>query len=353
MSDKYIGMDVHQATIVMGVTDAKGKHLMESIVETKASTIREAIKGLTGTLHVTFEEGTHAQWLYDLLRPWVAELIVCDPRKNKLLQSGKKADKVDAWKLADLLRAGLVTPVYHGEQGMRVLKELVRNYDCLVQDSIRMMNRLKAIFRSRAIPCAGPKIYKVANREQWLKLLTDSGARMRAEHLYQQLEYLQPLRKAAKRLMLVESRKHQASQLLKQIPSLGPIGVAQILAAVTTPYRFRTKRQFWAYGGLGLRTETSAEYKIVQGEVRKSTKPALTRGLNPNYNRTLKSVFKSAATRASSRGPFKKFYENSIAKGIRPTMARLTLARKIAAITLVLWKKGVRFDSKKLTNPSI
>lgn len=123
MSDKYIGMDVHQATTAIGVADAQGRHLMESIVETKASSIREVIQGLSGTLHVTFEEGVHAQWLFDLLQPHVAKLVVCDPRRNKLLQSGNKADKVDAWKLADLLRANLLRPVYHGQQGMRILKE--------------------------------------------------------------------------------------------------------------------------------------------------------------------------------------------------------------------------------------
>jgi transposase len=352
MNDKYIGLDVHQSTIVMGVTDEKGKQLMQSIVETKASTIREAINGLSGTLHVTFEEGTHAHWLYDLLRAQVASLVVCDPRRNKLLHCGNKADKVDAWKLANLLRAGLLTPVYHAEQGTRTLKELVHSYEGLVQDSTRVMNRLKALFRSRAIPCTGRKIYQVAQRKQWLDLLTDAGARMRAEHLYQQLEYLQPLRQTAKRLMLAESRKHSASKVLRQIPSLGPIRVAQILATVTTPHRFRTKRQFWAYIGLGVRTESSAQYQIIQGQVRKSDKLASTRGLNQNYNRTLKYVFKSAATRARGTGPFKRSYERSLSKGIRPTMALLTLARKIAAVTLVLWKKGERFDSKKLTSPT-
>lgn len=86
---------------------------------------------------------------------------------------------------------------------------------------------------------------------------------MRAEHLYRQLEYLQLLRKEARRLMITESRKHPACKILLQIPSLGSIGVAQILAALNTPYRFQTKRQLWAYAGLGLRTETSAQYQIV------------------------------------------------------------------------------------------
>jgi transposase len=349
MKDKYIGLDVHQSTIVMAVADAQGKHLMESVIETKSDTISEAIQGINGILHVTFEEGTHAQWLYELLRPHVAELVVCDPRRNKLLHAGNKADKVDAWKLTDLLRAGLLTAVYHGAGTPQALKELTRSYQGLVQDSTRVMNRLKAMFRSRAISCSGSKIYQVAKQEQWLQLLTDPGARLRAGHLYQQLQSLQELRKEARREMLAEGRKHPAHLILRQIPLLGPVRVAQILATVSTPHRFRTKRQFWAYAGLAVQTRASAQYQLVQGQLRKSAKPTATRGLSPNYNRTLKYVFKSAATRGSALEPFQTFYQHRVAQGIPPAMAHLTLARKIATLTLVLWKKGECFDPEKVT----
>src|SRR5690349_4530100 len=70
-------MDVHQSTISVAVRDANGKLVVECILETKASTIVEFIRGLTGTLYVTFEEGTSAAWLYELLQPHVAQVIVC------------------------------------------------------------------------------------------------------------------------------------------------------------------------------------------------------------------------------------------------------------------------------------
>src|SRR2546430_530119 len=88
-------MDLHQATISVAVRDAAGKLVMESIVETKAATILELIRGIHGSLWVTFEEGTSAAWLYDLLRPHVAQLVVCDPRRNALLKAGNKNDRVD------------------------------------------------------------------------------------------------------------------------------------------------------------------------------------------------------------------------------------------------------------------
>src|SRR5437879_991682 len=114
-SEKYIGLDVHQATISVAVLDAAGKFVMESILATKAATILEFLAGLRGTLSVTFEEGTWAAWRHDLLKPHVAKLVVCNPRKNALLKDGNKSDRIDARKLAELLRLDNLKPVYHGQ----------------------------------------------------------------------------------------------------------------------------------------------------------------------------------------------------------------------------------------------
>src|SRR5262244_441697 len=198
---KYIGMDVHKEAIVIAVLNDGGKLAMESIIETKASTLLQFIHGVRGELHVTWEEGTWAAWLYDLLKPQVQQVLVCDPRRNALLKEGNKSDKVDARKLADLLRTGMLRPVYHGEHG----------------------------------------------------------------------------------------------------------------------------------------------------QLQRSKKPQPIRGLNRNHNHEMKEIFKGAATRASCGvGPLRDFYVTLLDKGMKPEMARLTLARKIAAIALTLWKKEERFDAEEL-----
>lgn len=346
---KYVGMDVHKATISIAVRDAAGKLTMESIIETKAATILEFIHGLGGGLSVTFEEGTGASWLYDLLKPHVGEVIVCDPRKNALLRGGSKNDKVDARKLSELLRAGLVYPVYHGEQGVRTLKELARSYLTITKDQTRVMNRIKGVYRSWGIPCTGRNVYLALQRKEWLEKLPDPGIRRRADRLYEQLDHLRPLRQEARKELVAESRKHPACVLLRQVPWLGPIRAALAIALIQTPHRFRTKRQLWAYSGLALDTRVSGEYRYVNGELQRSGKRSTPRGLNDNHNHDLKNVFKGAATRGSaSAGPFHDFYTALLAKSMRPSMARLTLARKIAAITLAVWKKGERFDGKQL-----
>jgi Transposase len=171
---KYIGLDVHQATISVAVLDSAGKLVMEAILETKAETILQFVRGLRDSLHVTLEEGTCAAWLHDLLKPHVTGVLVCDPHKNALLKSGNKNDRIDARKLADLLRTGLLSPVYHGEAGVRTLKELARSYLAITCDLTRVMNRLKALYRSWAIPCVGEQVYAIkrvlglSNQGVWL-----------------------------------------------------------------------------------------------------------------------------------------------------------------------------------------
>jgi len=348
-SEKYIGMDVHQATISVAVLDAQGKTIMESILETKASTLLEFLGGLRRTLNVTFEEGTWAAWLYDLLKPHVAKVLVCNPRKNALLKHGSKSDKIDAQKLANLLRLNDLKPVYHGETGVRMLRELARSYLAIVKDLTRVMSRVKAVYRSWGIPCGGRDVYYTRHRKQWLDKIQEPGVRRRAERLYQQLDMLQHLRQQARRELLAESRKHTITAKLRQIPSLGPIRSALAVALIQTPNRFRTKRQLWTYSGLGLETRDSGEYHYVKGQVRRRKKQKFIRGLNRDYNHDLKGLFKGAALRATMLpGPFQDFYQRSLAKGIKPTMVRLTLARKIAAITLTVWKKGENFDADKV-----
>jgi len=180
---KYIGLDVHQEAISIAVLNGAGKLVMESIIETQAITPVQFLQGLRGELHVTLEEGTWAAWLYDVLQPHVHELVVCNPRRNALLKEGSKSDKVDARKLAELLRAGLLRPVYHGENGLRTLRELARSYQTISKDLARVMNRLKALYRGWGIPCAGTQVYAPRYREQWLSKIAQAGVRRRAELL--------------------------------------------------------------------------------------------------------------------------------------------------------------------------
>jgi transposase len=345
---KYVAFDVHKSTIVIAVLNFEGKMISQAIIETQASAIGDFLRGLSGTIHLTFEEGTHSQWLFDLARPLVSKLVVCDPKQNFFLKAGNKSDKIDASKLAHLLRAGLLKEVYHGQSINQTLKQLTHSYDCVTADTTRIMNRVKALFRSRAVACSGRDVYYKRNRAEWLNKLSDRGLRLRAEALYQQLDLLRLLRRDAKNAMIREAKKETAFKLLSGVPGLGPVRVSQIIASLGSPHRFQTVRQLWSYCGLGVVSRSSADYEIREGEVIRRQKAGQSRGLNRNYNHRLKVVFKSAAIEALKEESIREIYERQVKKGIRPEMARLTIARKLVAVSLAMWKKGEEFEAKKM-----
>jgi len=350
-TSKYVALDVHQATTVASVREERGRVIARSVLPTEEAALVEFFRGMRGAIHVTFEEGTQAPWLHDLLAPLVDRVVVCDRRGQPRL--GNKGDQVDADQLSELLRRGGLRAVYHGSPHRATLKELTRTYRTLVEDTTRVMLRLKALFRARGIPTPGATVYHPSERRHWLASLPDPGGRFRAETLYATLDVLRALRPKAKAAMLTEARQDPAWPILRTIPFLGPVRVALLLATMDTPWRFRTKRNLWAYAGLAVVTRSSADYTLVAGQPVRRRRPPLTRGLNRNHNRILKDVFKGAATAATARpGPLQDFYHGVVARGTREELARVTLTRKLAALTLHLWKRGERYDPTKLTTPA-
>ena len=113
MGLRYIGLDVHQDTVSAVVLDQQGKLMMQSVIATRAAAILDFLHGILGTLHVTFEEGVHSAWLYDLLQHRVARVIVCDPRKNKLLKSGNKV------RCKATRRCRRIDPTHYNESSIR------------------------------------------------------------------------------------------------------------------------------------------------------------------------------------------------------------------------------------------
>lgn len=347
-TSKYVALDVHQASTVASVREQSGRVIARTVMPTEERAVVEFFGGMRGAVQVVLEEGTQAQWLHDLLEPLVDRVVVCDLRGRP--RQGNKGDRVDADQLSEQLRCGELRAVYHGSSHRAAVRELTRGYQNLVEDSTRVMLRLKALFRARGIRTPGRRLYDVSARQQWLARLEERGVRSRAEGLYAELAVLQELRPKAKAAMLAEASRDTAWRVLRGIPFLGPVRVAQLLAAMQTPWRFRSKRNLWAYAGLAVVTQSSSDYEIIGHRVVRRARSPLTRGLNRNHNRVLKDVFKGAATAATGRpGPLRDFYDGMLERGMRPELARVTLARKLAALTLRLWKRGEHFDPSRLT----
>jgi transposase len=345
--DRYMGLDVHVQSCTLAVMSSTGKHLQEQVLETQGKVLVEAVSGIAGRRHLCVEEGELSAWLYELLEPYVEQLVVVQPP----LRQGTKSDAIDAWWLAEQLRVGAACKrVYKPPQRFSALREAARGYQIAVQEMVRAKNRLNALYRSRGITGGGEAIYEATKRASWLDRLP-AAHRALGEQLSEQLDARVASHERAEAWLLCEARKLPEGGRLMSVPGLGPIRAAQVVAAVVAPERFRTKQQFWSYCGLGLVTRSSSDWTkddSTQRWVRRSTRQP--RGLNRNRHPVLKAVFKGAALTVISsmpRHPLHEAYQRQVAAGCKPHLARLTLARRLAAATLAVWKHKEEYNAAK------
>jgi transposase len=226
------------------------------VVETNGKVLVEFIKGIAGTKYVCLEEGTHSEWLYELFKPQVQEIVVVQPRES----AGQKNDSIDAWALAEQIRQGKIQrPVFKAPGIYSELRAAVRAHQALVSDSVRAKNRLKAIYRSRGLPGLGTEVYKPDQRETWLKKLP-SHRRKLAEILSNELDVVTEVRASVEQWLQEEAAPCAIVKLLTTAPGIGTTRAAQIVAIVVSPTRFRTRQQFWSYCGLGIVTRSSSDW---------------------------------------------------------------------------------------------
>lgn len=341
--ERFIGLDAHLSSCTLVVVGPSGKRLKTEVLETDAGTLIDFLRGVRGTRRLCLEEGTMSQWLHEVLSPHVRELVVMGAAQKK---KGQKSDARDAFSLANKLRLGdLEMAVYKGQGAFRLLRELSRAYAKVTGDVVRTKNRIKALYRARGISTAGRTVYSDAHRDRWLKKLP-AASRPAAEQHYTILDAVEAVKKTSQSALLAESHRHAISRKLETIPGMGPVRVAQAMAIVVTPNRFRTKRQFWSYAGLGIVMRTSSDW-IRQEDHWVRSQVATPRGLNQQSHRLLKSIFKGAATSVILQkpdSPLGMLYARLVAGGTKPNLAKLTLTRKIAAVFLALWKKEEEYD---------
>ena len=344
--DRYVGLDAHAQTCTLAVMGPTGRRLTSSVVETNGNALVEAIRSIPGRVHLCLEEGTQSAWLYEILEPQVAEITVTVPEKSK----GSKDDLKDAWKRANEIRTGAIgTRVYKAPKHLTALRSAATAYRMATQDVVRVKNRLKTVFRSRGI-LVESDVYVARSRTKWLKQLPD-GHRELAEWLGRELDTLVPLREEAEERLLKEAKTHPIARTLSTAPGLGPVRTAQLVAIVATPHRFRTSRQFWSYCGLSVVTESSSDWVADRRGQWVRAAVQQTRGLTRKRQPVLKAIFKGAATTVITQlvgHPLHADYHRRLQAGIKPNLAKLTLARRIAAIVLSMWKHEEVFDPARL-----
>ncbi len=344
--DRYIGMDTHSQTCTLRALTPSGKEVTRQVVETNGAALVQAIRSIPGTKHVCIEEGTQSAWIYELLKNEVDELVVTMPARR----AGQKDDARDALGLAEGLRTGAIRQrVYKACGPYSELRAAVRSYVLLREDVSRAKNRLKALYRSRGIATPGDEVYRPDRHLQWERLLPPPQQHSAAV-LFSQVESLMDLWTTAAERLMTASKPHAMVKTLATAPAIGPIRAAQIVATVVTPHRFRTSRQFWAYCGLAIAMRSSSDWvRDRQGQWARSKK-FQTLGLNRNRQPALKAVFKGAAHQVAvqmTSHPLHADYQRLLDAGTKPNLAQLTIARRLAAAVLAMWKKEEVYDPDK------
>jgi transposase len=346
--ERYLGLDVHAKSCTLAVISPAGKKLKDLVIETNGRALIEAIRTIPGRKHLCMEEGTQSAWLYEILQPHVHELVVTTIPKSR----GKKSDKADAYQRAEeLLRGTIDRPVFKSPQTYTRLRELARSHRVTVRDRVRVQARLKAVYRSRGIPCGGPAPYRMRQRSEWLEKLP-APCRRRALHLYTHLDFLIEQERTIEAELLKELSKHPIATTLQTCPGLGPIRVARLLPIVITPHRFRTRQQFWSYCGLGIVMRSSSDWIQTPDKTWRRAWVQQTRGLSKQHNAELKALFKGAATTVTTQRtetPMRADYRRMLENGIKPNLAKLTLARKIAATVLRMWKDEEVYRTERIS----
>ena len=285
--ERYIGLDVHAASTTFAVIGESGKRLGSHVVETNGQALVEQLKTIPGKKHVCLEEGTQSAWLYEILSPHAEEVIVAMVSESR----GQKNDERDAFHLAEQLRTGAIkTRVFKEVGEFKTLRELGRTHAMIVQDVVRIQNRIKALLRSRGVAVSGKSVYSEKGREEFLEKLPDAS-RGAAKTLYEQYDAVEEIRRQAEKDLVVEAHQHPMSRVLESCPGLGPMIVMR-----SASDWIRTKDGGW----------TRAEH-----------------GLNLNHHHTRKNTFKGAATTVLTQletEPFHPDYQRLSAAGTKPNL---------------------------------
>lgn len=318
--EHYIGLDAHSKTSMFVVLNAKGQETVAQRINTTEREIEKFLGSLKGVKRLTFEESQISRWLHVVLKDQVDELVVCNPcflAKRR----GPKNDYADAQHLAQQLRGGFLTPVYHDDSFLYDLRKIVNSYENLNGDLIRAKNRYKALFTSRAIDVQGTKVYKDTS----LVELLDPASQFVAHNLFAQIQQLIEAKAEYKIRFEENARSQKQIKALTSLPGISSVRANIIAAAVCDPRRFSSKYKFWSYCMLVKHDQQSDGKSYGKVSIFGKT--------------SLKNVFMSATLEIlKTDNELHRYYEEQKQKGRDHRAARKNLARRLAAIALAVMK---------------
>ncbi len=330
MSTLYVGLDIGSSSFHQLIMLPDGSTTINRRCQMSEANLHTAFAGLGADVHVHLEAGELAPWVRSIIAPAVKRVVIFHPQTNAwIAKDPNKGDRIDAFKLADLLRMNRFTEVYYAtDEARRSFKQLVQHYDELTGQQARIQCRIKARLRVQGIIRRDASLFSTAGREPVLQQVTSADLRAALTQLYDLLDQAREAQRQARELMLRAARAFPEIKLLQTAPGVGPIGACRFSAYVQTPYRFSSKRKLWRYCRL------SISFRSSDGKPLRY--PKLDRAGCGRLKDVSRKAFE-AARQTKSDNLFKRAYHEALGRTHNETHARLSVQRKIVSTLRKMW----------------
>jgi transposase len=328
----HLGMDVHSANFVVAHVNDRGRLCQMYTRKTSGAEMIDIVRPIAGPKTLIVEECHLAQWVKGILEPYVDELVICDPVRNKWIAADKYADdKSSARKLAELHRGGFIKAIAHPDDNLANRRSTFMSYYQLVHDTARCKVRLKAVFRQVAIQIKSVDTIEAEERAAWLlELDRFPSLRLRAETYFDLMDVL-----VEKKQLMFDSLKtlirgDESYRILQTAPGIGPVIAAGYMSLIESPHRFSRKNKLWSYAGLGIRQHVSDGQTYVDKASRSGCKP-LKWLVMQQFN---------AAMKRKDANRFKQQRARLIGQGTAWKAARRHVCRTMLSTVRSMWVKG-------------
>jgi transposase len=336
----YIGFDVHKKTISYCAKTAAGEIVEEGILVARREILRQWAGAWSQPWRGAMEATLFSAWIYDTLEPYAAQLDMGHPARMKAISSGKKkSDRLDARTIADLLRCNLLPTCYVLSPELRDLRRLLRYRNLVIQESVRMQNKIAGLLMESGAPFEKEKLQGKKYFTQLLETLEEVPESVKELLRMSRgtMEMFESTQKQLIKRLLAEPALQQRIERLASIPAVGSITALTWALEIADPHRFPSIDHAVSYCGLTAAFRSSAG-KEQRGPISKQR------------NAWLQTALIEAAKLAPRWNPqLAALHAQELQHGHR-NRATLTVARKLVAYLLAVDKSGQPFQLR--TSPA-
>ena len=335
----YIAIDLHSKTSMIGYMNEAGKYMGHQRVATSGvNLINQVVAIPAEQKHLSVEQSNMAFWAAELLRNYVDELIVCDPRYNSLISgSENKNDNLDTLRLCRLLRMGELKPIWSPKQlGVRrVFYHQIKEYQRLIKTLSIHKRQLGDSLRHWGINI------KLTDKDYHnpAPILKQADSTLLHEELATKFSFIQAITAQSRQQFIrAEQTGSQFWEIaeFQKMSGIGPVGAHTFSGYIQTPHRFARRGQLIGFCKLGVRSFTSDGKKVRNERLSKAGHGCLKNLAHVAWKASL-----------SGDNEVSGFYRASLARCGNPVHARLNTQRKILITLWSIWKNKQSYNPEK------